>query len=240
MYYLNVKQLAIKHYILSIILLVFTSTAFAQQSLEFIENKGQWDNAIAYKGQLATGTFDLKKDGGYKITLLNHDDLKAIGDMLHGHKDSHTPSGASGGDREQAVTSTNSNTTTLQSNGSGIIRGHVYEVSFLNANPNPVAVADKQQSFYNNYYIGNDKTKWASGCKVFAAITYKNVYPNIDIRYYTDNGQLKYDIIVNPGGDINRVALYVDGVESLKLKDNQLVFKTSVDDVKEAIPYSYQ
>lgn len=240
MHYLNVKQLAIKHHILLLILLVFASATFAQQSLEFVENKGQWDNAIQYKGQLATGTFALKKDGGYKITLLNHDDLKAVGDILHGHKENASSGGASGGDREQAVISTNSNKTITSSSNNGTIRGHVYEVSFLNANPNPVAFADKQQSFYNNYYIGDDKTKWASGCKVFGAVTYKNIYPNIDVRYYTDKGQLKYDIIVNPGGDINRVALYVDGVDALKLKDGQLVFKTSVDEVKEAIPYSYQ
>ena len=121
-----------------------------------------------------------------------------------------------------------------------IVHGHVYEVKFLNANPNPTAVPDKLQANYNNYFIGNDKAKWAGHCNIYAAITYKNIYPNIDVHYYSDKGQLKYDIIVNPGGDINRVALYVDGVDGLKLKDDQLTFKTSVDEVKEAIPYSYQ
>ena len=116
----------------------------------------------------------------------------------------------------------------------------MYEVKFLNANPNPIPVPDKLQTNYNNYFLGNDKSKWAGGCKIYGAITYKNIYPNIDVHYYTDKGQLKYDIIVNPGGDISRVALYVDGVDDLKLKDGQLIFKTSVDEVKEAIPYSYQ
>ncbi len=240
MHYLNVKQLAIKHYILLILLLAFASNTLAQQSLEFVENKGQWDNRIQYQGQLNTGLFSLKKDGGYKMTLLSHDDVRAVGEFIHGHKDKTQASGTSGGDKELAVTASSSNKTSVAASNDGTIHGHVYEVSFLNANPNPTAIADKEQSFYNNYYLGNDKSKWASGCKVFAAVTYQNVYPNIDVRYYTDKGQLKYDIIVNPGGDINRVALYVDGVEALKLKDEQLVFKTTVDEVKEAIPYSYQ
>ena len=240
MYYLNVKQLAIKHFILLSVLVAFASRISAQQSLEFVENKGQWDNRIQYKGQLNTGSFSLKKDGGYKMTLLNHDDVKAISEFVHGHKEKTESGGASGGDKEMAVTSISTSNSTSGTSNNGVIRGHVYEVSFLNANPNPTAVPDKVQSFYNNYYLGDDKTKWASGCKVFAAVTYKNVYPNIDVRYYTDKGQLKYDIIVNPGGDINRVALYVDGVDALKLKDEQLVFKTSVDEVREAIPYSYQ
>ena len=35
-------------------------------------------------------------------------------------------------------------------------------------------------------------------CRIYQAITLKDVYPNVDVRYYTDNGMLKYDIIANP------------------------------------------
>ncbi len=230
--------MVIKKYIPLIFILAFVAKASAQQNLEFVENKGQWDKNIQFKGQLQTGSFALKPDGGYKMTLLNHDDLTALGEFVHGHKTEQIRGSSGGsGDKEQTTFSSKTAPTT---NNDFIVHGHVYEVKFLNANPNPIVVPDKIQSSYNNYFIGNDKSKWAGGCKIYAAITYKNIYPNIDIRYYTDKGQLKYDIIVNPGGDINRVALYVDGVDALKLKDEQLTFRTSVDEVKEAIPYSYQ
>ena len=39
------------------------------------------------------------------------------------------------------------------------------------------------------------------------AVTVKNVYPNVDVRYYTDNGTMKYDIIVKPGADISKIAI---------------------------------
>ena len=240
MYYLNVKQLTLKHFILVSFFVTIASQMSAQQYLEFVENKGQWDSRVQFKGQLLTGSFTLKTDGGYKMTLLNHDDVAALGNLVHNHKaETVSGGGGNGGDKEQAVTSSNV-ARSINNNSDIIIHGHVYEVKFLNGNPNPVVVPDKLQTNYNNYFIGNDTTKWAGGCKIYAAVTYKNIYPNIDVRYYTDKGQLKYDIIVNPGGDISRVALYVDGVDALKLKDEQLTFKTSVDEVKEAIPYSYQ
>ncbi len=236
--YQNLKQLASKQFILSLLVIAFASAASAQQYLEFVENKGQWDTRIQYKGDLKTGSFALKPDGGYKMTLLNHDDVAAQAALIHGHKKEITTSGdGSGSDKVLGTLSTNN---AISNTSDFALRGHVYEVKFLNANPNPIPVPDKLQTNYNNYFLGNDKSKWAGGCKIYGAITYKNIYPNIDVHYYTDNGQLKYDIIVNPGGDINRVALYVDGVDDLKLKDGQLIFKTSVDEVKEAIPHSYQ
>lgn len=101
-------------------------------------------------------------------------------------------------------------------------------------------VPDKAQATYNNYILGNDSTKWASNCKIYQAVTFKNIYPNIDIRYYTANGTLKYDLIVHPGGNINDVNLYFDGVDGLRVKDQKLVIKTSVIDVHEMPPYTYQ
>jgi hypothetical protein len=65
-----------------------------------------------------------------------------------------------------------------------------------------VVIPDNPTNSYNNYFIGNDPSKWATNCKIFKAVTYSNIYPNTDVRYYTDNGSLKYDIIVKPGADI--------------------------------------
>ena len=93
---------------------------------------------------------------------------------------------------------------------------------------------------YNNYFLGNDKSKWKGECKIYQAVTYKNMYPNIDVRYYTDAGTLKYDIIVRPGGNINDIALKYDGVDKLEVKNKELVIGTSVGEVKELYPYTYQ
>lgn len=120
------------------------------------------------------------------------------------------------------------------------VRSHAFRVEFLDANPNPQIIADKPLFTYNNYFIGNDPSKWAADCKIFQGITVKNMYPGVDVRYYSDNGQMKYDLIVSPGADVSRIALRYDGVDRLSVKNRELIIGTSVGELKEMAPYSYQ
>ncbi|GAC1528112.1 MAG: hypothetical protein NVS3B15_05580 [Sediminibacterium sp.] len=218
--------------------------SFAQNYLEFIENKGQWDPSIRYRGEMNSGTFVLQKNG-YRVLLHKHSDLQSVFDLFHPHAsvtggpgviqrntslDDFPGSGESGGGT--GVGSGGDRGVTLHS--------HVYEMRFLNANDNPVIIPDKPQANISNYILGNDSTKWASGCRTFQAVTYKNVYPNIDVRYYTASGVLKYDIIVNQGADVSQIAMYYEGVDNLKQQEGGLLIKTSVEEVKELPPYTYQ
>jgi hypothetical protein len=66
------------------------------------------------------------------------------------------------------------------------------------------------------------------------------MYPNVDVRYYTNNGQLKYDIIVKPGADVSKIMMKFEGVDGLQVRNEQLIIKTSVGEMKELAPYSYQ
>jgi gliding motility-associated-like protein len=203
-----------------LLLFIFTAVmteVSAQQYLEFVENKGQWPAAIKYQAQTVAGAFALQNNG-YRVLVHNPQDLAA----LNTHP------------REKSYVST------TPENFDGVLHSHAYEVKFLNANPNPTVVPEKIQASYNNYFIGNDSTKWASDCKIYKAVVYKNVYPGIDIRYYTNEAQLKYDIIVHPGGDVSKIALYIDGADGIKIKNRALEIKTNVTTVSELAPYTYQ
>src|SRR5258708_37139076 len=68
----------------------------------------------------------------------------------------------------------------------------------------------------------------------------KNIYANVDVRYYTSNGMMKYDIIVHPGGDISRISMKYVGADKLEIKNKELVIGTSVGNLKELNPYTYQ
>ena len=206
--------------LVGLLLFIFTtcvSQVRAQQYLEFVENKGQWPEAIKFQAQTVAGAFALQNNG-YRVLVHNPQDLAA----LNTHP------------REKNYAST------IPENFDGVLHSHAYEVKFLNANPNPTIVPEKIQSSYNNYFIGNDSTKWASGCKIYKAVVYKEVYPGIDIRYYTNEAQLKYDIIVHPGGDVSKIALYIDGADGIKIKNRALEIKTNVTTVSELAPYTYQ
>lgn len=213
-----------KYSIIFIVLLVATLKLTAQSNLEFIENKGQWDSRVRYKGSLQAGSFFLENNG-FTMVLLNTEDQKA---MIHRHhgKEDHTTSANSPDAAKRPK---------LQR-----MRTHVYNMRFEGASSKASAIVpDKPLPGVTNYFIG-DPSQWASDCKVYQAVLYKNVYPGIDVRYYTESGQLKYDIIVNPGADISRIAMTYDGVEKLSVKNSELIIKTSVGEVKELYPYTYQ
>src|SRR5258708_2566149 len=121
-----------------------------------------------------------------------------------------------------------------------MVRTHAYDIDLLGASGEISCQADKQVSSYNNYFYGNDQSKWAGGCPIYQAITLQNVYPNVDVRYYTDNGFLKYDIIVKPGGDVSKIALKYNGVDQVQTRKGELLIGTSVGELKESSHFTYQ
>ncbi len=191
---------------------LFGTNAFAQ--MEFVQNKGQWIERVQYKGNFSTGSFFLEKKG-FTVLVHNSDDLMKRAKYLHGHPEKNT-------------------------SGNDSLHSHAYSVEFLGASSNGTNIPDKALPTYNNYFIGNDKNKWAGDCKLYNAITYKNIYPNIDVRYYSTQNKLKYDFIVHPGGNPSAIALRYDGVTSLSIKNKELIVATSVGNIKELEPYSYQ
>jgi gliding motility-associated-like protein len=220
-------------------LLMIGLITYGQNYLEFVENKGQWDKKILFLANTGIGSVALQADG-YRVLLHNEQDLAKMNPHPHAHE--HAVATNTSSIKKSAVgdPSRGGDEGGGASNGDFILRGHAYQVKFLNANPTAEIVPDKAQATYNNYILGNDPSKWASNCKIYQAVTFKNIYPNIDIRYYTANGTLKYDLIVNPGGNINDVNLYFEGADGLKVKDQNLIIKTSVMDVQEMAPYTYQ
>lgn len=208
-------------------------STFAQaQYVEFVQNKGQWDASVLYKGDMGFGEVYLQKTG-YTVNLNNADDLNQIAVYYGGHTNlkGHTSTHSS--------KNTQTNLTVPSTSSSLILHAHAYEVIFENAS-NPLIVPDKPLSGYNNYFIGNDSSKWASQCEIYQAVLYKNLYKGIDVRYYTDNGKLKYEFIVHPGADITQIAMRYNGVDKLQLKNGNLIIQTSVMSITELAPVTYQ
>ena len=201
----------------------------AQDNLQFIENKGQWHQSVKFKGDLQAGLFMLTQDG-YKVILHKTEDVSRIAEWVHRGNDA----------SKNADPVANVQIPIIDQPSSIVLHSHQYQMRLLNANPKATIIPEKLLDSKTNYIIGNDPARWASNCRTFLAVTYQHIYPNIDIRYYSSEGSLKYDFIVHPGGRVEDIALYFDGLESLKLKEAGLVLQTSVQQVKEMPPYSFQ
>ncbi|HWB25726.1 MAG TPA: PKD domain-containing protein [Chitinophagaceae bacterium] len=214
----------------ALLIYVLVSINASAQYLQFVENKGQWDKNTQFKGSFANGAVIIKPDGGYRVMLYNTDDLQRIARYIHGK-----PAAGSEINRGGETVAGAHNST-----GQGfVLRSHAYEITFANGNPHPVITSEKPLTQYNNYFIGSDPSKWAGGCKIYTAITVKNIYPGIDVHYYTNNGNFKYDIIVHPGADISKISLQIDGATGLDVKNGNFLISTSVGTVTELKPNTY-
>ncbi|MFT3825253.1 MAG: PKD domain-containing protein [Chitinophagaceae bacterium] len=217
-------------------------TAQSGAAFEFIQNKGQWEKEVKFKGEFPTGAFFLEQKG-FSVLQYSGDDLWALHQLRHS---GNIPAGNTSS--KKGATKVNGHTVVDNTGGgsggsnsnSFIVHSHMYRVTFDGASDNASILPDKVVPSYNNYIIGNDPSKWASHVPLFQAVTYKNIYPNIDLRYYSEGGRLKYDIIVNPGGDVNQIAMKYEGADKLSVKSGELVIKTSIGEFKELAPYSYQ
>jgi gliding motility-associated-like protein len=202
--------------------LLCSGLAVVAQQFEFVENKGQWHREVRFRGELKAGALFLTANG-YRV--LQHDEagfLASVG-AATGH---HLPQSAAGHQHQDAPTSG--------------FKSHAYQVAFVGGSGKTQISGQKPMQGHSNYFIDNNPDHWASAVASYAAVQYNNVYEGIDVRYYSENGFIKYDMIVHPGGAAHRIALAYDGVDGLAVKDGNLLVRTSVGTITEAYPYSYQ
>lgn len=121
-----------------------------------------------------------------------------------------------------------------------ILKGHAVKVKFVNSNQPTAIKASEPQSYYNNYYRGNNPQNWVHKLYPVGNVLLQNIWPGIDIQYYTAGGKLKYDFIIKAGADHSNISLNYSGADDMYLKDGGLMIKTSLGEITEEKPYAYQ
>ncbi|PUZ29264.1 hypothetical protein DCC81_07320 [Chitinophaga parva] len=212
--------------------------------LEFIENKGQWPQDFRYQADMGGGMVFLRNNS-FVFYLQNNDDFNRLHNWVHGHPSGDTSIYYGNAKVTGPAASTTSGAQLTGSSVAGVgpapqVRGHAYEVTFLNANPNPVLAPDKPTEGYRNYFLGNDRTKWKSNVMAYKNVVYQSMYNNIDVHVYSEAGRLKYDLLVNPGASIDQVKLAYSNTSGVALKKGNLVIHTSIGDAIEQQPVAYQ
>ncbi len=119
-----------------------------------------------------------------------------------------------------------------------VLRGHAYRVRFLNAQ-NPIVSCRNPRPGYENFFIGADSSKWASGVRTYAAVTYSELWPGVDVDFYVVEGGIKYDFRLKPGADPNVVQLRYEGTDGLEDDETTLGVRTSVGTFFERVPRAY-
>ncbi len=200
----------------------FTFNVGAQNSdIHFIENKNQWPASVQFAVNVPGGMIFFHKD---KLTYYFHDTKKIVAK----HREMHGKPAPMGRVFKDA--------------DDDILQRHVIELAFEGAEKGQgfQAIEEGMAATKYNYYLGSDPAKWGQGARAFSEIVRREIYKGIDLRYYSENGLLKYDFIVKPGADPSLIKLRINHADGIEVDENRLLVKTSVNEIMEETPYTYQ
>lgn len=121
-------------------------------------------------------------------------------------------------------------------------RYHRVDVDFVNATANPEIVAEERSADYENFYTIPDRPEGVANVYRYKKITYKNLYPNVDLVFFKPKDTAKaveYNFVVHPGGKISDIQLKFNGAKT-KLQDGKLAMKLRFGEMQENIPHSWE
>lgn len=118
---------------------------------------------------------------------------------------------------------------------------NILRINLDDSNKNCEIVGTDEFNCKINYFIGSDKTKWTTDIPIYEKITYKEVYPGIDLTYYGNEGKLEHDFIVSPGADYNNIKINYNGAQKLELDEQgNLIITLNDNNLKMSKPITYQ
>jgi hypothetical protein len=114
-------------------------------------------------------------------------------------------------------------------------------MKMLGANPAAQIAASDLLPGKTNYYIGNDPSKWRIGVRQFGRVSYKGIYPGVDLTYYGSQQQLESDFVIEPGASSRSVEFEITGAKTMRLDaQGNLLLATSAGEVRLLRPGVYQ
>jgi uncharacterized protein (TIGR03437 family) len=124
--------------------------------------------------------------------------------------------------------------------GTGAARD-VVRMRMVGANPHATPSPIQPTGGKSNYLLGKDPSKWVSGVPQFAALSYSQIYPGIDLIYYGNQSQLEHDFVVAPGGDPRQIRVAFQDVKSLRIDPaGELIATTRHGELRQKPPIVYQ
>lgn len=212
-----------KHLLLSIIACLAIVPLHAQ--IKFVENKGQMSANVAFYADLPDGKVYLEKNG---MTFVFYN-----GTRSHGPSHTEAPSEPRTLSQEVALLPVKWKKQKQER------KGHAYKIVFEGADRKSTVKGVDKDDVYSVYYHTSRVTN-TKAC-AYNAVVYENIYPNVDLKVYSNNQNLKYDFIVKPHADPSQVKLKVIGADSLAINDGGgMMVETSINTINELKPYAYQ
>jgi len=118
---------------------------------------------------------------------------------------------------------------------------HRIDIDFVNSNPKVELVTDQKSTDFDNYYNVPNKPEGIVGVYQYKQITYKNIYPNIDVVFSIPTDPQKtveYNFVIHPSGKVSDIQLKFNGAQT-ELIDNKIRMNVRFGEMEETLPASW-
>lgn len=121
----------------------------------------------------------------------------------------------------------------------GVVSGTLIRIEYENGNSaEPVGIDQRQETY--NYFIGSESDRWVAGARAFEEVFYQEVWEGIDIRFYFQDSELKYDIIIHPDSDPAQISFRIEGNDKVSINERDgLVISTPMGEIHDDHPFAY-
>ena len=173
-------------------------------------NRGQWDDRISYKMDLSLGEILIGGDG----IIYNLNDVQ---EKIRGHH----------GDEHSHESDT-------------IFNFHVIKAEFVGANWSGEVHESDQSTFYRNYILGNDQSRWASKVYSYQTAEMQDVFPGVNVVWSSKAGNLKYNFVIDPGVSTELIKIKYSGQDKLSIsEEGKLIIGSTFGEIVESIPSAW-
>lgn len=118
---------------------------------------------------------------------------------------------------------------------------HRIDIDFAGSNAKVELVTQQKSADFDNYYNIPNKPEGITGVYQYKQLTYKNIYPNIDVVFTIPNDPKKtveYNFVIHPKGKISDIQLKFNGAET-DLVDNKIQMNVRFGKMEETLPASW-
>jgi hypothetical protein len=191
--------------------------SFASLPLGFEQNYGQTDPQVKYMAHA----------NGYTLFLTNRDAVFAF----HARSSASERATGHGPLALQAKSESHA-----QPNSEAVVR-----MRLVGGNSNALLTATDQLPGKSNYIRGKDPKNWHTDVSHYARVSYKNIYPGINLAYHGEQSKLEFDFIVAPESNPAPIDLAFNGVQHLATDaSGNLIVSSGAGDVVLHKPVAYQ
>src|SRR5690554_1216481 len=106
------------------------------------------------------------------------------------------------------------------------VKHHTIHSHFINSSWQGKVREMDSSSFYKNYFLGSDSTKWKSKIYAYKTLEFIDFYPGIDLILESSTEDIKYSFRVAAGADISQVKILYEGMDELKVGKKQVEIQT--------------